>query len=297
MAMRMKAWTVVAAMAGWMTVAAGAQTLQVPQARYRLTAMPAAAGQSGEAAPKDDLFAGTEIFEKGATNVTEINMTPDSLNLVGGSDGHKAHNMILNVVRTYQYDKPGMYNMADVDTFRNKLNSGDWHCSVHTRDLKTGESTDICSRHRTDDLKETAIISVEPKQLTFIHTIRREGGPGSSELGAMPMLFPGMGPMTNLAMLDPEAFADMQIGLHSAPMIALPKMKLDMEKQLKINGPEMQKQMKAMQKQLQELKIHPPQIDPKQMEALKKQMEELRQMQPVAPSLPEPPAVPEPAKP
>ena len=65
-------------------------------------------------------------------------MDPDTLNLVGGSDEHRAHNMVLNVVRTYTYDKPGMYNMADVDAIRNKLNTGDWHCSVHVRDLKNG---------------------------------------------------------------------------------------------------------------------------------------------------------------
>ena len=135
--------------------------------------------------PKDDLFAGTEKFANGASDVTELNMDPESLNLVNGRDAHRAHRMVLNVVRTYSYEKPGMYNIADVEAIRNRLNTGEWHCSVHTRDLKHGESTDICNRHRTDGMVETAIITVEPKELTFIHTIKQgsgEGGGGMSEV-------------------------------------------------------------------------------------------------------------------
>ena len=142
--------------------------------------------QSTQPLPKDDLFAGTEVFAKGASDITEITMDPDSLNLVGGNDEHRARSMVLNVVRTYTYDKPGMYNMADVEAIRNKLNSGDWHCSVHIRDLKNGTGSDVCGKRRTDGMKETAIIEVEPKQLTFIHTIRRAGGPGIERDGVLP---------------------------------------------------------------------------------------------------------------
>jgi len=157
---------------------------------------------------KDDLFNGTEIFAKGASDVTEVTMDPDTLGMVGGKDKMRARTMVLNVVRTYEYDKPGMYRIEDVDAFRNKLNTGEWHCSVHTRSLKTGESTDICNKRRSDDLVESAIITVEPKSLTFIHTIRKKNTDGSeSVFSDMPFL-PGHG---SLAMLDPEAFADMAI--------------------------------------------------------------------------------------
>jgi hypothetical protein len=142
---------------------------------------------------KDDLFAGTEMFAKGASDVTEITMDPDTLDMVGGNNKGNAHKMVLNVVRTYSYDKPGMYKMEDVETFRNKLNTGDWHCSVHVREMKTGESTDVCNKRRTDGLKETAIITVEPKSLTFIHTIRKDGDGGQSDV-MLPMGLQMMGP-------------------------------------------------------------------------------------------------------
>jgi hypothetical protein len=161
--------------------------------------------QSNQAAAKDDLFAGTEIFEKNATDVTEITMDPDSLAQVTGKDKPKAQNTVLQVVRTYEYDKPGMYNMADVDKFRERLNTGDWHCSIHTRSLKTGEATDVCNKRRTDDLYESAIITVEPKELTFIHTISHHPTgmmmPGMGELGVFPG---GLNSLTSLATLDPE---------------------------------------------------------------------------------------------
>jgi hypothetical protein len=160
---------------------------------------------------KDDLFAGTEIFAKGASDVTEVTMDPQTLGLVGGKDSAKAHRMLLSVVRTYEYDKPGMYKIEDVETFRNKLNTGEWHCSVHTRSLKTGQSTDICNKQRTDGLVESAIITVEPKSLTFIHTVRRKNDDGS-EVGAMPLLMlQGAGGLSSMAMADPEGMADLAL--------------------------------------------------------------------------------------
>ncbi len=150
----------------------------------------AAQAQAVKAAPaadpqqvKDDLFDGTEQFAKNATDVTEVTMDPQTLGMVDGKDKDKAHHMRLNVVRTYTYDKPGMYDMAEVDRFRAKLNTGDWHCSVHTRSLKTGNSTDVCNKTRTDGLVETAIVTVEAKQLTFIHTITEKGAWGGSYHG------------------------------------------------------------------------------------------------------------------
>lgn len=269
----MSGWMVAAALAVGLSGMAGAQTAPLTQGHSGLSAMPAAAGQSAaNSAAKDDLFAGTEIFEKGATGVTEITMDPNTLNLVDGKDEHKAHNMVLNVVRTYSYDKPGMYNMADVDTFRNKLNTGDWHCSVHVRELKTGESTDVCSKQRTDGLKETAIITVEPKSLTFIHTIRRAGGPGESELGVLPLVT-GMGEMPMVAMLNPEMFVNLQMAMSHLQTIELPKMKMQLD-ELKMNGPEMQKRMEEMKKQLKDMP--PIKFDQKQMDELDKQLKELK---------------------
>lgn len=272
-----------------------------PSAHYRSVSMGAGegvglgqgsgaegAGQNG-APIKDDLFQGTQVFEKNATGVTEINMGPDSLDMVSGEEGHKARNMVLNVVRTYTYDKPGMYNMADVEEFRNKLNTGGWHCSVHVRDLKNGTGSDVCNKGRTDGMRETAIIEVGPKQLTFIHTIRK-GGPGTSDLGYFPML-PGLGPTAMIAMTNPEALADMQ----EFPMMLnmRPDLRFRMD-QLKVH-PFNEQQMKALHERMKNLKP--------QMDEMKRQMKELnkdlyKDKSPQAPAAPAAPqAAPAPAPP
>ncbi len=146
-----------------------------------LTAALAAATLTGSAQTsntaniKDDLFVGTEKFAKGASDIEEITMDHDTLSKVGS----QASGLVLNVVHTYSYARPGMYNIADVDEFRNKLNTGDWHCSVHISHPLKGESTDVCERRRTDNMRESAIITVEPRQLTFIHKITRERAGGN----------------------------------------------------------------------------------------------------------------------
>jgi hypothetical protein len=262
-----------------------------------------AAGQTS-APVKDDLFAGTEIFAKGASDVTEITMDPDTLGLVSGKDGKKAHNMILNVVRTYEYDKPGMYRIEDVDAFRNKLNTGDWHCSVHTRSLKTGESTDVCNKRRTDDLSETAIITVEPKELTFIHTIRKKGA-SESDVSGLPMMLglPGLPGFTNLAMLDPDAFADltalkMQMRMGKGEMFLDGKsfdfkMNRDMKNFPKLDSKEMKLKMDKAMKELNDAqgKMNLDLLTPEKPEA--PEAPELAPMPP-APDMPELPAPPPP---
>jgi hypothetical protein len=118
----------------------------------------------------DDLFAGTEKFAQGASESTELNLDPDTMGMVGShhKDGDLAKKMKFMVIRTYTYDKPGMYKMEDVETYRKKLEDGTWKCSVRVREKN--ESTDICSRLGPDhETREMVILTAEPKELTFIH--------------------------------------------------------------------------------------------------------------------------------
>jgi len=118
---------------------------------------------------KDDLFAGTEQFAKGASDVTEVNLDPKMLGMLGKSTGNDlAHKMEFLVVHSYSYDKPGMYKMEDVEAYRKKLMDGSWNCFIHSRD-KDG-STDICQRTAADnETHEMVIMTAEPKELTFVH--------------------------------------------------------------------------------------------------------------------------------
>ncbi len=120
---------------------------------------------------KDDLLAGTEKFAQGASKVTEINLDPSTMGMVG--EGHGPHadlanKLTLMVIHTYSYEKPGMYRQEDVEAFRKKLHDGSWSCSIHTRDKE--RSTDICSRTAADrETNEMVIFTTSPQKLTFIH--------------------------------------------------------------------------------------------------------------------------------
>ncbi len=141
----------------------------------------------GDPQVKDELFAGTEKFAAGASDVTDVNLGPDMLGMVSGKHGgNLARKLNFMVVRTYEYPKAGMYNPADLEVYRQRLKSGNWNCFIHTRESKTGESTDICNRPLPDGQgNEMVIMTVEPKELTFIHM----SGTGSladlSKLGAL----------------------------------------------------------------------------------------------------------------
>ena len=124
---------------------------------------------------KDDLFSGAEKFAQGASEVTEINLDPSTMGMVGrgpfmdkGKDGGIASKMNFMVIHSYKYDKPGMYSLDDFEAYSKKLTDGTWNCSIHVRS-KTG-STDICSRAAADhETNEMVILTAEPRELTFIH--------------------------------------------------------------------------------------------------------------------------------
>lgn len=154
---------------------------------------------------KDDLFAGTEKFATGASDVTEINLDPKMMGMVhGGGGGELAHKMKYMVIHTYEYPKPGMYKDEDVEAYRKKLQDGSWSCSVHVKD-KSG-TTDICSRNTSGEGSEMVILTAEPKELTFIHMS------GNMSLDELSKMGGGMGggssrhtPMAPMAPTPPSA--------------------------------------------------------------------------------------------
>jgi hypothetical protein len=125
---------------------------------------------------KDDLFAGTEKFAVGASDVTDVNLDKNMLSMMGHGKGEGkgegkgdlAGKMDFIVVHSYTYDKPGMYKLEDVEAYRKKLTDGSWNCFVHTH--SKDESTDICQRTMPDnETHEMVIMTAEPKELTFVH--------------------------------------------------------------------------------------------------------------------------------
>ncbi len=150
---------------------------------------------------RDDLFAGTEKFAQGASDVTEVNLDRNMLGAMNGKgkEGDAAQKMKFVIVHSYTYDKPGMYRMEDVEAYQKKLTTGNWNCFIHLRERKNGESTDICSRKDSDNDNEMVIITAEPKELTFVHLS------GQMSLGQLSML----GHMGTMGPLGPTMLMNM----------------------------------------------------------------------------------------
>jgi hypothetical protein len=126
------------------------------------------------AAVKDDLLAGTEKFAQGASKVTEINLNPSTMGMVGrtyGSEGEMTKKMKLMVVHTYSYDKPGLFRMDDVDTYVKKLEDGSWSCPIVSREKEGNQEklNYICTKSDPDQTNEMVVLTAEPQHLTFIH--------------------------------------------------------------------------------------------------------------------------------
>lgn len=169
--------TMVFAAGGAVAQAPGAMEVRVP------VQVVAAVPEPGSPQVKDGLFEGTEKFAAGAKDVTEVNMDKNMLGMVGGKGAgeNMARKMDFVVVRTYTYEKEGMYRDEDVEVYRKRLRDGNWSCMVHTRD-KNG-STDICMRSGGDnETHEMVVLTAEAKALTFIHL---KGRMPFSELGKM----------------------------------------------------------------------------------------------------------------
>jgi hypothetical protein len=79
-----------------------------------------------------------------------------------------ARKMDFVIVRSYEYDKKGQYNMADVEEFRKRLEEGGWSHVVKERSAT--DSTDVCVKTDKDgQFSELVVIAAEPTELTFVH--------------------------------------------------------------------------------------------------------------------------------
>lgn len=149
---------------GWMGIALMAASLLAAPLR-------AAAAPPQQ---KDYLFAGAEKFAKNAKSSTEVNLDKNMLGMAGrfSDDGDREAGELTKkldfvIVRDYEYDKPGEYNMADVEEFSRRLDTGGWSHVVKER--SANESTDVCVKTDGEGISELVVISASPKDLTFVH--------------------------------------------------------------------------------------------------------------------------------
>jgi hypothetical protein len=118
-------------------------------------------------------------LSKIATQQVNISLDPSLLRLASGvidsGDASAVNSLIQGIrgiyVRSYTFDKPGRYSMAQVKALQAQLLAPGWQALVSTQDVKQGSNVDIYilrSGNRTDGV---AIIAAEPRQLTVVNIV------------------------------------------------------------------------------------------------------------------------------
>ncbi len=113
-----------------------------------------------------------------ASNVTEVtlgkNMLGFAAKFMNGKDQDEAatRKLIENLdgiyVREYEFDKEGQYSIEEIEKLRAYFETSEWTPIVHSRERKSGETTDVLLKLVNGETRGMFILSVEPKELSIV---------------------------------------------------------------------------------------------------------------------------------
>lgn len=113
-----------------------------------------------------------------ASETTEVTLNGRTLQLaakfMNDEDDQEARELVKKLkgiyVRSFQFDHPGEYSEADVESVRSQLQSPLWEKVVNVHSKRQGENAEIY--FRTDDadrIMGLVVIAADPKELTIVH--------------------------------------------------------------------------------------------------------------------------------
>jgi hypothetical protein len=132
-----------------------------------------------------------------ASNVTNVTLDGSLLKLAGQEMSQKAstsssqkkafaadliHRLKGIYVKSFEFDQPGAYSKADVESITKQLESGGWKSIVHVEEKKSGETTGIYVMQEGGETVGMAIVAAEPKELTVVNLV---GPIDFSQLGSL----------------------------------------------------------------------------------------------------------------
>jgi hypothetical protein len=71
-------------------------------------------------------------------------------------------------VRSFEFDKAGVYQDSDVETVRSQLRSSPWSRIVGVHSQKSGENAEVYVKTDGGKIGGLVILATEPKELTFV---------------------------------------------------------------------------------------------------------------------------------
>ncbi|HYG99070.1 MAG TPA: DUF4252 domain-containing protein [Terriglobales bacterium] len=89
------------------------------------------------------------------------------------ADEVQAKNLIRNLngiyVKSFEFDKPGVYSAADIESFRAQLKAPVWSRMVEARSKRDGQDVEVFFKMDQGKVTGMAIIAAEPRELTLVH--------------------------------------------------------------------------------------------------------------------------------
>lgn len=115
-------------------------------------------------------------LEAKAKESTDINLGPEQIKLMMGFSGEGSKELqglgktIERVqVKTFEFDKEGAYNIADMEGLRAKLKTGDYLPFISVKE-KNG-FTEIAMRKGPKGMNGFVILVAEPRELTVVNIV------------------------------------------------------------------------------------------------------------------------------
>jgi hypothetical protein len=117
-------------------------------------------------------------FASQASETVDVTLDANMLNLAKNflsdkdEDQRNAKEIVSQLkgiyVRSYEFDKTGVYSEADVEAFRAQLKSPEWNRIVGVHSKREGENDYVYVRQVGGKLTGLAVIAAEPKELTLV---------------------------------------------------------------------------------------------------------------------------------
>ncbi len=113
-----------------------------------------------------------------ASETTEVTLNGRTLQLaakfMNDEGDEEARNIVKKLkgiyVRSFEFDKPGEYSEADIESLRSQLKSPIWEKVVNVHSKREGENAEIYFKtDSTDQIAGLVVIAADPKELTIVH--------------------------------------------------------------------------------------------------------------------------------
>ncbi len=74
-------------------------------------------------------------------------------------------------VRVFEFDKPGEYQLSDIEALRSQLRSPGWSKIVGVISRREGQNVDVHIKYLGNSVQGLAIIAAQPRELTVINIV------------------------------------------------------------------------------------------------------------------------------